>query len=141
MKTLNLRFFQLAMAGHVLVYRLSRGRLLNVGNQIILLSTIGRKSEQLRSVPLFCIRDGAAYVVIGSYGGSERHPAWYHNLQACPRALVNDCGQNIPVSAEVVEGAEYERLWALLSAANAAYEQYRSRTTRVLPIVRLHPHR
>lgn len=140
MKTLNLRFFQLAMAVHVLVYRLSGGRLLNVGNQIILLSTLGRKSGQLRSVPLFCIRDGAAYVVIGSYGGSEHHPAWYHNLQACPRALVNDCGQHRPVSAEVVAGAEYERLWSLLTAANAAYEQYRSRTSRVLPIVRLHPY-
>jgi F420H(2)-dependent quinone reductase len=139
MKTLNLRLFQLAMAVHVLVYRLSRGRLLNVANQIILLSTLGRKSGQLRSVPLFCIRDGAAYVVIGSYGGSEAHPAWYHNLQARPRALVTDRGQTIPLSAEVVAGAEYDRLWAQLGAANSAYEQYRSRTTRVLPIVRLRP--
>jgi F420H(2)-dependent quinone reductase len=139
MKTLNLRIFQLVMALHVLVYRLSRGRLLNVGDHIILLSTIGRKSGRLRTVPLYSVRDGAAYVVIGSYGGGEAHPAWYHNLQARPRALVTDRGQTIPLSAEVVAGAEYDRLWAQLCAANSAYEQYRSRTTRVLPIVRLRP--
>lgn len=139
MKILNLRIFQLAMALHILVYRLTRGRLLNVGKHIILLITIGRKSGQLRTVPLYSVRDGDAYVIIGSYGGGEAHPAWYHNLQARPRALVIDCGQSLPADAEVVDGAEYARLWALLSAANPAYEQYRSRTTRVLPIVRLRP--
>jgi F420H(2)-dependent quinone reductase len=139
MKTLNLRIFQLAMAIHILFYRLSHGRLLNVGDHIILLSTIGRKSGQLRTVPLYCVRDGEAYVIIGSYGGGAQHPAWYHNLQARPRALVADRSQLLPVAAEVVAGTEYARLWELLSAANPAYEQYRSRTSRVLPIVRLHP--
>jgi F420H(2)-dependent quinone reductase len=137
MQMFELRIFQLAMALHGLVYRLSRGRLLNVGNQIILLSTIGRKSKQLRTVPLFSVRDGAAYVVIGSYGGNATHPAWYHNLLAYPYALINDRGQSFALHAEVVTGAEYARLWAQLCAANPTYEQYRSRTTRVLPIVRL----
>lgn len=139
MTPIGTRLLRLWMAAHTLVYRLSRGRLLNVGDHIILLTTIGRRSGQLRTAPLFSVRDGAGYVVIGSYGGGETHPAWYHNLQARPRALVIDCGRTLPVVAELVDGAEYERLWALLCAANPAYERYRGRTSRLLPIVRLCP--
>jgi deazaflavin-dependent oxidoreductase (nitroreductase family) len=133
------RFLQGVMAIHALIYRLSAGRLLNVDGQIILLSTIGRRSGQVRTAPLFCVRDGAAYVVIGSYGGSDTHPAWYYNLLAHPQALLTDGARRIPVTASFAAGAEYERLWGLLVAANPAYAEYRSRTVRQLPIVRLEP--
>lgn len=128
---------QFGMAVHTLVYRLSGGRLLNVNDQIILLGTLGRRSGKLRTVPLFSVRDGTAYVVIGSYGGSDAHPAWYYNLQARPHALVIDRTQQRAVTATFVGGADYERLWDLLVTANPAYADYRMRTTRRLPIVRL----
>jgi deazaflavin-dependent oxidoreductase (nitroreductase family) len=136
---LRKRFLQGVMAIHALIYRLSAGRLLNVDDQIILLSTIGRRSGQMRTAPLFCVRDGAAYVVIGSYGGSDTHPAWYYNLLAHPQALITDGARRIAATASFAAGAEYERLWGLLAAANPAYAEYRSRTTRQLPIVRLEP--
>ncbi|NCC35689.1 MAG: nitroreductase family deazaflavin-dependent oxidoreductase [Chloroflexia bacterium] len=138
MASFSKRLLQLAMFIHTLIYRLSHGRLLNVGDHIILLTTIGRKSGQMRTVPLYSVHDGDAYVVIGSYGGADAHPAWYHNLQARAHALVTDRGQTLPVSATVVEGAEYERLWAVLTTENPNYERYRSRTARAIPIVRLH---
>lgn len=139
MQDVNTRLLQAWMALHTLIYRLSRGRLLSLGGHIILLATLGRRSGKLRVAPLYSVRDGAAAVVIGSYGGGVTHPAWFHNLQARPRALVTDRSGSHPVTAEVVAGTEYERLWALLVAANPAYAQYRGRTARVLPIVRLHP--
>lgn len=133
------RSLQFAMAVHTLLYRLSQGQWLSLNGQIILVSTIGRRSGQLRTVPLYCVRDGAAYVVIGSYGGNQRHPAWYHNLQARPRALVVDRNQTWTVTAETVSGPDYERFWDMLASANPTYHQYRARTTRQLPIIRLHP--
>jgi len=139
MAPITRRFLQFGMAVHVLVYRLPGGQLLNVDDHIVLLTTVGRKSGQLRTAPLYSVRDGEAYVIIGSYGGSATHPAWYHNLQACPRALVTDQGLILPVVAEIADGAEYERLWALLTVDNPNYLRYRERTTRVLPIVRLRP--
>lgn len=139
MTPIGTRLLRFWMAAHVLVYRLSRGRLLNIGDHIILLSTLGRRSGQLRTAPLYSVRDGDSYVVIGSYGGGETHPAWYHNVQSRPRALVADRGRTLLVRAESVTGAEYDRLWGLLCAANPAYERYRGRTARVLPIVRLRP--
>ncbi|MFV9504718.1 MAG: nitroreductase/quinone reductase family protein [Oscillochloridaceae bacterium umkhey_bin13] len=139
MRTPKQRSLQVVMAVHTLIYRLSQGQWLNVDGHIILLSTLGRRSGQLRTAPLFCIRDGEAYVVIGSYGGNTHHPAWYLNLQARPRALVVDRGQTWLASAEDVTGNDYERLWNLLVLANPTYQQYRARTTRQLPIIRLHP--
>ena len=40
----------------------------------LMLTTIGRKSGELRSVPLFYFRDGANYVLIGSKGGAPAQP-------------------------------------------------------------------
>lgn len=133
------RLLQFGMAVHTLIYRLSSGRLLNVGNHIVLLTTMGRKSGQLRTAPLYSVRDGDAYIIVGSYGGNATHPAWYHNLQAYPHALVTDRGHTRQVTVEIVEGTAYERLWDLLTEHNPAYLQYRERTTRVLPIVCLRP--
>jgi deazaflavin-dependent oxidoreductase (nitroreductase family) len=135
------RVLQLVMTLHTLIYRLSGGRLLNVAERIILLSTLGRRSGMLRTAPLFSIRDSEAYVVIGSYGGSDAHPAWYYNLQTRPYALLYDRNRQLAVNAIFVSGAEYERLWALLVAANPTYAEYRKRTTRRLPIVRLEERR
>ncbi len=139
MAPLGKRLLQLFVAVHILIYRLSRGRLLNVRDHIVLLTTLGRKSGRLRTAPLFSVRDGAAYIVLGSYGGADIHPAWFHNLQARPRALLTDRGLTLPVTAELADEAEYDRLWAQLSAENPSFEQYRGRTARTLPIVRLRP--
>lgn len=127
------------MAFHTLVYRLSGGRLLGLGGRIVLLGTLGRRTGRLRTAPLFSVRDGAAYVVVGSYGGGPQHPAWYVNLLACPRALLTDGARTFPVAARVAEGADYTRLWERLCAANPAYRRYRGRTSRMLPIVCLEP--
>lgn len=139
MALLTKRFLQFGMAVHTLIYRLSSGRLLNVDDHIVLLTTMGRKSGQLRTAPLYSVRDGDAYIIIGSYGGNAAHPAWYHNLQAYPQALVTDRGLTRQVAVEIVDGAEYERLWTMLTEHNPAYMQYRERTARVLPIVCLRP--
>lgn len=139
MRVMTTRLLQAWMAFHTLVYRLSGGRLLGLGGRIVLLGTLGRRTGRLRTAPLFSVRDGAAYVVVGSYAGGPAHPAWYTNLLACPRALLNDGARTFPVAARVAEGADYERLWDLLCAANPAYAGYRGRTPRVLPIVCLEP--
>lgn len=74
MAPITKRLLQFAMATHTLIYRLSRGRLLNVGDHIILLTTMGRKSGQLRTAPLYSVRDGDAYVVIGVVRRRRRPP-------------------------------------------------------------------
>ena len=52
------------------------------GVPTLLLTTRGRRSGRLRRTPLIYGRDGDAYVVVASYGGTPDHPDWYLNLTA-----------------------------------------------------------
>jgi deazaflavin-dependent oxidoreductase (nitroreductase family) len=75
---------------HVRVYRETGGeRGFNwQGTQILLLSTTGRSSRQLRTTPLIHRTDGDQWVVVASKGGAPDHPGWYKNLQADPDAAI-----------------------------------------------------
>ena len=104
----------------------------------LMLTTIGAKSGELRSVPLFYFRDGANYVLIGSKGGAPAHPSWYPNLVADPHAWLHVKRKRVPVKAEVVEGEERARLWAIAAAAYPSYDEYQARAApREIPVVRL----
>ena len=70
-------------AVHRLLYRASGGRIGSRiwGLPIVLLTTTGRVSGRPRTVPLCSLRDGERFVVIASYGGLDRSPSWWLNLQ------------------------------------------------------------
>jgi deazaflavin-dependent oxidoreductase (nitroreductase family) len=133
---------RLASAAHRGLYRASAGRLGGSvgGAPVLLLATRGRRSGKVRTTPLLYVRDGEDFVVVASNGGRDQHPAWWPNLQAHPRPTVQVKGERLAVEAGEVTGPERERLWALLVAAYPAYDTYRQRTARELPVVRLRPH-
>ena len=54
----------------------------------LLLTTVGRRSGESRTSPLFYGSIENAYIVVGSKGGADTHPGWYLNLLANP--LVED---------------------------------------------------
>lgn len=122
---------------HIAIYRLTGGRLF--GNSTLLLTTIGRRSGRLRTTPLYFVRDGESYVVIASYGGSDRHPAWFLNLQATARALAEVRGHRIICRAELVPPDDRPELWRRLIDVYPIYERYQRATRRTLPVVRLVP--
>src|SRR6266545_7521277 len=79
---------------HVALYRTSGGRIggtFRAANDsrtrapVCLLTTKGRKSGQLRTVPLLYLGDGNRIVIVASRGGTPQHPQWYHNLRAEPQ--------------------------------------------------------
>lgn len=93
----------------------------------MLLTTTGRKTGQPRINPLLYVRDGDAFVVIGSNWGQTTQPAWSGNLLAHPDAIVTLGGREIPVRATHATGAERDRLFALLLTMWPAYETYVTR--------------
>ena len=97
---------------HEAAFRASNGLFFNRvgGMPVILLTTTGRKSGKTRTVPIMYIPDGASYVVIGSNGGMDRHPGWYHNLKRQPEARVQVGRRQVRVRAEEVRGTERDRL-------------------------------
>jgi deazaflavin-dependent oxidoreductase (nitroreductase family) len=96
------------------VYRLSGGRLLSrlrPGAPVCLLTTIGRKSGQRRTVPLWYLADGNDLIVVGSQGGAPVHPAWYLNLTAEPMAEVEIGRRRFPVAARRLDDDEVTAVW------------------------------
>src|SRR5450759_5685254 len=50
------------------------------GRKVLILTTKGAKSGEVRENPLVYTRDGDHIVIVASKGGAPTHPAWYHNL-------------------------------------------------------------
>jgi F420H(2)-dependent quinone reductase len=130
-------FFKLIMNAHIALYRLTRGRL--GGKNIVLLTTIGKKSGQPRTKPLFHLKEGSSYFVFGSAGGNARNPAWYNNLAANPKVTLEDHGRTIAGVASTVDGAERARIWQILLQKAPNFGAYEKKTTRVIPVVRIEP--
>ena len=107
--------------------------------RFLVLHTTGRRSGEPRQTPLSYTRDGDAYVVIASDGGSPRDPDWYSNLKDHPDAEVEVGGRRLAVGAETVTGAERDRLWRQAVGSFGGYAGYQSRTDREIPVVRLTP--
>jgi deazaflavin-dependent oxidoreductase (nitroreductase family) len=111
------------------------------GMHHVLLRTIGRKSgnEHKVALPLWRDPDGQP-IVVGSFSGAPQHPSWYLNLadrDANPEVLVRVQGRSFWADAQVLDGEDYERMWAGLTADRPWYNDYQSRTDRRIPLVRL----
>ncbi len=122
---------------HTAAYRLTRGRLGRrlVDNDMLLLTTVGRRTGRSHTVPLLYLEDGSGYVVFASWGGRENHPEWYLNLLANPAGVVQVLGRRREVCARTATGDERERWWAGALAAYDGYRVYQSRTDRQIPVV------
>ena len=121
---------------HRAFLRLTGGRFGKVGPMdALLLATTGRKSGERRDVVLNYMRQGDSYVVVASYAGEDRDPAWWRNLKACPDAEIRVGGKRLRVRAREAVGAERERVWNRVIAADHAYAEYQERTKRRLPVV------
>jgi deazaflavin-dependent oxidoreductase (nitroreductase family) len=106
------------------------------GGHVLLLTTKGRKSGKTRTVPVMYFEDGADRVVIASYGGSPVHPAWYNNLSTEPNVTVEVKGRKYKARAEVVKGADRERIWQKVSAEQPRFADYAKKAQgREIPVV------
>jgi deazaflavin-dependent oxidoreductase (nitroreductase family) len=109
------------------------------GIPTLLLTTRGRRSGKLRRTPLIYGRDGDAYVVVASYGGSPEHPDWYFNLSDDPEVEIQVGDRVMPARAATAEGENRERLWSQMTGIWPDYHNYQARTRRVIPVVTLEP--
>jgi deazaflavin-dependent oxidoreductase (nitroreductase family) len=109
------------------------------GKSLLLLHTKGAKSGQERINPVACIRDGDRYVVIASKGGAPTHPDWYYNVVANPLVSVEVGTQTFQVHAAVAEEPERTRLYNKMVEMMPGFDDYRRRTTRVIPVIVLTP--
>lgn len=111
------------------------------GMHHVVLRTIGRKSgkEHKVAVPVWRDPEGVR-VVVASFAGAPGHPSWYVNLadrKANPEVLVRSQEALYWSKPDILEGEEYKRIWDLLTADRAWYNDYQAKTSRRIPLVRL----
>ena len=107
-----------------------------VGDEWIILWTIGAKTGNVRKTPLVRVTDGeGTYAVFGSMGGAPTHPVWVYNLRANPVVEIRDHTVVKPMRVrEVSDETERARLWKLAVAAYPPYDEYQAKTTRRIPV-------
>jgi len=122
---------------HPRLYRWSGGRIGGelVGLPVLLLETVGRRSGKRRTRALTTLPRGEDFVVIASCLGEPRHPGWWHNLVAEPRARIQFGSQHHEVRAREALGDEREALWRELTRRSPEYDEYKARTSRRIPVV------
>lgn len=111
-----------------------------VGEQWIILWTLGARSGKVRKTPLVRVADGEGrYAVIGSMGGAPNDPQWVHNLRANPVARLHDRDCVLDCRAREVHGDEKATWWARATQVWPDYDTYQAATDRVIPLFVLEP--
>jgi deazaflavin-dependent oxidoreductase (nitroreductase family) len=113
------------------VYRLSGGRYtlasLVSGLPVVMLTTTGARSGQLRTLPVLGLPTADGLAVIASNFGQERHPAWYHNLRANPQGYVTVDGRRSAFRASEARGDVRDRIWREGLEVYPGWSQYERR--------------
>lgn len=132
---------RLFVAMNLAAYRITRGWVGGKmgGQTVLLLTTLGRRSGKLHTIPINYYLDQERFVIVASNWGSDHQPAWYINLRHDPHATLQVKEKIIKVSAKFAEGAEYERLWQYVTSRNSLYSGYQQQTQRKIPLVIFSP--
>ncbi|WP_435105256.1 nitroreductase/quinone reductase family protein [Nocardiopsis synnemataformans] len=107
------------------------------GGDLLLLTTVGARSGREHTTPLGFVRVDGRVLVVGSAGGSDRHPDWYRNVLAHPMVRVELGTETFGAVAVPAEGAERDRLFAEFVRTDSGYADYQAGTERILPVVAL----
>jgi deazaflavin-dependent oxidoreductase (nitroreductase family) len=135
-------FYKLGTGIHRAVINLSKGRIFGkaFGMPLVEIVTTGRRSGKERATMLSVpIVDGDRLVLVASFGGDERHPAWYLNLQANPEVRATIAGSTHNMFARIATEEERVELWPRITSVFEGYARYQKRTERQIPVVILEP--
>lgn len=105
----------------------------------LLLRTIGRKSGEVRIVPLVYGDIGGEVVIVASKAGADVHPAWYLNLVEHDEAEFQIATQAFRGSWREPAGAERDAVWDFIQWIYPPYAHYRVQAQREIPLVMMKP--
>jgi F420H(2)-dependent quinone reductase len=131
------------MAGmNIVAFRLSEGRVggrVPSGAPICLLTTRGRSTGRLRTVPLLFLWRDQDMVAVVSNGGMSVAPQWYLNLRVDPQVEVSVGDWRQQRRARLASDDERADLWPRFVAAYLHFQNYQVRTSRPIPLVVFEP--
>ena len=126
------------------VDRLTRGRYtfssLLSGLPVVMLTTVGAKTGQRRTVPVLGLPTENTLAIIASNFGQSRHPAWYYNLQQHPDAEIVVDGKRQRVRAVEATGQRRAEIWEQGLRVYPGFGQYERRAAhREIAVFELTP--
>ncbi|BBX51912.1 nitroreductase family deazaflavin-dependent oxidoreductase [Mycolicibacterium poriferae] len=107
------------------------------GATLLLLHTTGAKSGRPRVSPLAYLTVDGRMIIIGSYAGAPKDPAWVHNLRAHPRARIEVGTDAYDVAVRELPAGERDATYPKVTEMAPAFAEYQAKTTRVIPLFEL----
>ena len=106
----------------------------DTGYPIVVITSVGAKSGNLRKNPVMRVERDGTYVAIASKGGSDDNPEWYHNFLAHPEVELQDGAEKHTYTVRLAEGEERAEWWAYSVATWPTYGEYQKKTEREIPV-------
>ncbi len=76
-------------------------------------------------------------LIVGSYAGAPKDPAWVHNLRATPRAYIEVGTEAYDVEVRELPDDERDATYPKLTEAAPVFAEYQAKTTRAIPLFEL----
>lgn len=113
--------------------------------RMLVLVHVPKKDGGERVAPLAAIRDDGAWHVVGSAGGSPKHPAWVYGLRRAAQAaepvdieVPGDPVETLAAKVSELTGEERDAMWERFKALSSAFAGYeKTAEGRAFPIFRL----
>jgi deazaflavin-dependent oxidoreductase (nitroreductase family) len=106
---------------------------------IVVITSVGAKSGNLRKNPVMRVERNGEYVAIASYGGGPNNPEWYDNFLAHPEVDLQDGPVKKTYRVRLLDGAERADWWEHAVRTWKTYATYAEKTDREIPVFLLTP--
>ena len=107
------------------------------GATLLLLHTTGAKSGAPRLSPLAYLTVDDKMLIIGSYAGAPKDPAWVHNLRANPKAHIEVGTDAYDVTVRELPADERDAAYPKIVELAPVFADYQANTTRKIPLFEL----
>ncbi|MBO0676581.1 nitroreductase family deazaflavin-dependent oxidoreductase [Mycolicibacterium sp. S2-37] len=107
------------------------------GGTLLLLHTTGAKSGKKRLSPLAYLTVDDRMLIVGSYAGAPKDPAWVHNLRATPRAYIEVGTEAYEVNARELPPEERDAAYPKIVELAPVFADYQAKTDRAIPLFEL----
>ncbi len=107
------------------------------GGTLLLLHTVGAKSGQPRLSPLAYLTVDGRMLILGSYAGGPKDPAWVHNLRANPKVRIEVGTDSYEATARELSADERDAAYPKVVELAPVFAEYQANTTRIIPVFEL----
>ena len=111
----------------------------DTGDPIVVITSVGAQSGNLRKNPVMRVERDGKYVAIASKGGAPDNPSWYANFVAHPEVELQDGPAKKAYRARILDGAERADWWQHAVDTWPTYASYQEKTDRQIPVFLLEP--